>query len=128
MKLHATICGLVIAVFSLAAVPQKKPDLIIDTEYSVTTVIRDKVDKSLSGDRLVFGTVIQLKKQIAVDNIRLLKRYSVYNCARNEFVIKDVMIYDRDGQEAKNTTVKTDAVIIPDLEITKREFDFICAK
>lgn len=113
---------------SAATTQGKKPEQIIDTEYSTTAVVRDKIDRTIGGDKLVFGSVTQMKKQVGVDNVRIIQRKGAYNCARNEFIIKEALVFDKDGKEVKDSSIKTDVILTPDLDVVQREFNFMCAE
>jgi len=105
----------------------QQTEKIIETEQSTIAVVRDKIDKSITGDKLVFGSVVHLKKQVGVDNIRIIQRKGAYNCARGEFIIKEVTAFDKSGNEVKDENIKTDVIMTPNIDTVKREFKFMCA-
>lgn len=129
MKRHTRnlILAAVIALSSGFATTQTiKPEKDIETEFSQTRLVRDKLDKAISGDVLVYGSAIQVKKQVGIDNVKMIRRQTVYNCARNEFVIKDISVFNTDGDSVSNHGIKTDVILTPQMSIYKQEVAFMC--
>lgn len=129
MKRHTRnlILAAVIALTSgLATTQTIKPEKVIETEFSQTRLVREKMDKAISGDVLVYGSAIQVKKQVGIDNVKMIRRQTVYNCARNEFVIKDISVFNVEGDSISNHGIKTDSILTPQMAIYKQEVAFMC--
>lgn len=110
-----------------AAVPQvTKPEEIIKTATATISVVREKVDRSLSGDVLVFGTVIKVYDEVGHTKVFLLRRKGAYNCNRGEFVIKEASAFDKEGNLLPLVNIRTDVILTPEIDSVKKEFNFMC--
>lgn len=125
--LNQLLVSLMLVTACTAVVPQQKQNsLSVDTELSTNQFTIDKIDKSLSGDKLVYGTVVQARKQVGIDGIKIITRKTAYNCPRGEFVIKDLTVQDRAGLPITQTSIKTDVIIVPEMDINRQEVAFMC--